>query len=362
MKENFFFYMAIILFHASLVFNNISHSYECSTLKCDNRDDLFNLYSKNKYCIKAVLTENPNIINYKINMMCPNSSVCPAYFSKENVECTERVERNKVDGETCEMSSHCASNKCINRKCMGLGIMSPCNINEECERGLYCGKQEGKINNIKNCLNQKKEGEKCESEYECGINKGCHTKLKKCVTYFSLPEGENVDDKDYRLCKSMKVFKGKCVITLLRQYTSECLPYIDQDIRKQIYPSDCEYTLLSGSFDFETYYAPCKCSKSYSNRNFCELATMDPLWQKLIKNLKKHYNGQEIFAQSHTSMRHNYSYNQKLNKLYYSVYHYPEFKDVDECVLKLFSKSTHLKLSFYKYVIIILLYLLEYNY
>jgi hypothetical protein len=287
-------------------------NYKCDIKQCSSK------HLDEGFCVSPTLDTDKNITIFDINVKnCPEDKICPYVVdNSRNLECSPKpIAFNRYDGQACTNNTHCASNDCINNKCLGKPENSPCNQNSECRIGYFCGTKDIS-SGVRNCLPQRGLNSTCENDEDCFNNMGCVKNT--CVEYFSLPIGSQIENASWKVCKSGKVHNGYCVSLKLID-NEECTG--QQEF--------CKYS-VEGSVDKKQINLPCQCSNAYSDKNFCDIDSNRSEWIRFIEKMKDWYSQHN--KNYHTDNRHNYHIG--LYRLYKTMAEYPQHKDAESCFVE----------------------------
>ena len=242
---------------------------------------------------------------------CPINSKCILDKNNEEGLCqkTEKeYEKLAYPGGKCEKDSECLSGICENNICEGRKVGEDCIENNECNFGLSCFNGFCKIPKPKytNCLNN----------FECKFPLKCFK--GKCTELFSIDNGVEVDEENAFLCKSGRVYLGKC--NSLKNENLLC----DSD-------NKCVYSDINGSI-FEINEL-CQCEYTFSehgnviNKKCLNGDLNNENWNKLIEIMKKtllpnntlYCNIEEkIGSYCRETLRHNW--NARIEQIYLDKY------------------------------------------
>ena len=170
-------------------------------------------------------------------------------------------------GGKCEKDSDCLSDICTNNICEGKKSGEDCIDNSECYFGLSC------LNNF--CKVPKPKFTECSNTDECKYPLKCFK--GKCIELFSIDNGIEVDEENAFLCKSGRVYLGKC--NSLKNNNLNC----ESD-------NKCFYSNNNGeTFEINDL---CNCEFSFGNDlnigKKCLNGDIDnDNWNKVIKIMKK---------------------------------------------------------------------------
>ena len=175
-----------IIFAISLVLGTIAQT--CEKFACQTEDqeleaDTCQFYDSGTYYMKQ----------------CTNSTLpyCPTELDQGSKTCTTPPEPNSqakgYPGEPCDTDDDCVYQSCFQEKCQGKGYDAQCNSHLECEPGLRCDSDSS------SCKLQISKGfTGCTEDADCVNDAGCNAVdgVGKCVSYFSISNGEQVSNCD----------------------------------------------------------------------------------------------------------------------------------------------------------------------
>lgn len=299
------------LFVLTIVYKIVT-SYKCDIKQCASK------HLVDGVCVTPVKDTTKDIVVFDINVAnCESGKFCPFKVDATNdVQCEIRSTKfGRYEGQPCKNNIDCASNDCVDSKCLGKAEGQPCDTNSQCRVGYFCGTKD-LSSGIKNCLKQRELNSPCENDEDCQNNMGCLN--DKCYEYFSIKTGTFIKNGNWKLCETGKVYNSFCVSTKLEQDTQECKG-------DQIF---CKYS-LEGIKDEKSFNLKCQCSNAYADRNFCDIDSANSEWVKFIEKLKDWY--YQHNKNYHTDSRHNY--HMDLYKRYKIMTEYPQHKDADVCLV-----------------------------
>eukprot|EP00826_Nyctotherus_ovalis_P017869 TRINITY_DN15285_c0_g2_i6.p2 TRINITY_DN15285_c0_g2~~TRINITY_DN15285_c0_g2_i6.p2 ORF type:complete len:369 (-),score=68.94 TRINITY_DN15285_c0_g2_i6:115-1221(-) len=111
---------------------------------------------------------------------CPQDKSCDFESNIASGECKKHIPTS-LPGEYCTDPGDCRSGNCFEDKCKGFDAEAACNIDEECNYGLYCNRLSRK------CTKVKAAGEICTANDRCDVGFVCSD---TCIALFSLKTGE----------------------------------------------------------------------------------------------------------------------------------------------------------------------------
>ena len=136
-------------------------------------------------------TESLDTYTYYVNA-CPKGKYCIELSDKGNedgilVNQCMKKKHYLDEGDKCAIGSECKSGVCTDNKCVTYEEGHTCSSSKECKTGLYC-----KTNDKANaCTKYLKKGDSCK-EGKCRPGLECAN--EKCMTIFSLKDGEKTDN------------------------------------------------------------------------------------------------------------------------------------------------------------------------
>lgn len=148
---------------------------------------------------------------FVVKKECPKGKQCSTGGITPNEDmfhCLD-VFKAKDIGEECNFNSDCVTNKCDNKKCVGLKENDACNSNNLCGAGLACtDKADGKGNICKKLAGA--QGECAGDDIRCIFGYKCDDmKTPMCQKFGSIVVGSSSDEP--LVCESGMTYKKKCV-------------------------------------------------------------------------------------------------------------------------------------------------------
>ncbi|OMJ92682.1 hypothetical protein SteCoe_4562 [Stentor coeruleus] len=265
-----------------------------------------------------------------------NSHYTPYYYIQEcsdinNPYCDFKTEQNstctktpavsptyKYPGEKCLKDSDCLSYNCNNQRCLGQQQSESCDINLDCEPGLYC-------KSLKCTPLITLSTSSCSSDYECNYGTGC---LTTCIPYWSLSSGSATkcdENNESFLCSSGKCYNGKCVTST----KSDFLPKI------------CIKDLDCSSKNIEN---ECECGRNPNGNKFCKLKSEDWPYSGYFEIMKEwtmsdfqyKCNTERRFSIECAADRWNRGKAEKLQSYIYYIRNYAKIVEFDTCSHSIF--------------------------
>ena len=210
-----------------------------------------------------------------ISICLEDNKYCPIQsdiFENVTLYCSNKPKKHILiyPGINCDTDERCITKKCENNKCDGKKLNEPCEFDIDCINGHTC------IDN--KCVLLRKIGEKCEKDSNCILSAGCHN--LKCTEYFSLNDGEIVNQDNYfndglSFCKGGTAINGKCITLKLNNPKKPC------DKKKNI----CTYSYNeNGTSKNLTLIDNCVCGYNIDGLSYCKLGGGDTNYTRFIKN------------------------------------------------------------------------------
>lgn len=267
----------ILIFFLFHQVKNISN--ECPKIECLKEvriGEKCYSYSNNKVQI-SLCKENPEKKDeeYSKDYYCPIQS---DEFEYTELSCVKKLEKNKkiYPGGSCMNDADCVINKCSEEEnCIGK------ELEEECENEIDCIKPYTCIDN--KCQELRKPGKSCTKDTDCVFQAGCLN--GKCTRYFSLNDGEPIDQKTFfndglSYCKYGTAYNGTCMNLKLMYPRRNCSE-----------STGCEYnrTFDNGSYEIINIKENCLCGYNKEGKKYCLLGGMDNNYTRFIKSKMKYY-------------------------------------------------------------------------
>lgn len=213
-------------------------NFECDVYKCD--DSLASgicLQRKNnglhfEYSLKACDSGKSCLIDSTLN-----AGTCEAHL------------KAKYPGEHCDHDSECLNSVCTPEKiCDGLNESASCDIDYECNYGLYCHYEVGTgvCKKVVTLGGPCGPSERCDAGLVC--NKG------KCVIMGSIKEGDSADMG--AACETFYTDGAKCVAGPKLVATNDT----------PLCSNTCSYSVAGSE---KTVNLPCVCGMSETPRKYC---------------------------------------------------------------------------------------------
>ena len=271
-----------------------------------------------------------NIID--ISLCLGDNKFCPIQsdtFEEGSLYCEEKPKKSDLmyPGIECENDMECLTKKCINYKCYGKGKNEKCENDIECIQGLTC------MNN--RCEELRQPGEFCYRDSNCIMSAGCHR--SKCTEYFSLSDGEYVEQEQYfndglSFCKGGTTINNTCITLNLINPKEPC----DNET------NPCKYSINKTLTNNITLYENCLCGYNFDGLRYCKLGGGDLNYTR-FRNYKMNYLKNEGDMYCHT-IEHGINnvchYNEEdesflvyLNYELWALYNYQLYNTPD-CVIK----------------------------
>ena len=135
-------------------------------------------------CFEYKKEDNKIILNLcNQNYKCPIQSYLPT--ENENIKCEAKdLTGNSIEGESCKDPKDCASNKCVDGRCVGLSGNEQCIDHLQCAKETFCS-------SVGKCESLKTENSECSTDFECQTDLLCFN--GKCTKMFSQPLGTEVE-------------------------------------------------------------------------------------------------------------------------------------------------------------------------
>lgn len=250
----------------------------------------------------------------------PNNPFCDFQTGK-NSTCTKTSSMPttyKYPGEKCLKDSDCLSYNCNNQRCYGKQQSESCNINLDCEPGLYC-------KSLKCTPLITSNTTPCFSDYDCNYGTGC---LTTCVPYWSLSSGSTTkcdENNESFLCKSGKCYEDKC----LSNKTSDVLPKV------------CTKDIDCSSINIEN---ECECGRNFNGNRFCKLKSGDWPYSEYLEIMKEwtmspfqyECNTERRFSIICAADRWNRGKAEKIQSYSYYIRNYAKIVEFDICSHNIF--------------------------
>ena len=289
---------------------------ECPIIECiDNK-------SENDTC----LIYNPKESNKVFLKNCKEEYYCPLQsdeFEEGTLKCIrKKYEKTKKYPENeCEDNNDCISGFCDDEECSGKKKYDFCIDTADCLKNLAC------INNT--CLELRKLDEYCTEDTDCEPNAGCHK--NKCTEYFSLPDGEEVDQKTFfndglSFCEKGVAYKGVCMNLRLLNQRSPC----DEN-----HPCNYTHKINNSYTEIITIKENCLCG--YDGKKYCRLGGLNINYTNYIKGKREYiYSSNECHPAEHgINDACNYEINPGTENLeIWGLYNYKMF-NAKECIIKM---------------------------
>ena len=288
---------------------------ECPIIECDD------IKNENDTC----LIYNPKESNKVFINPCKDNYYCPLQsdeFEEGTLKCIEkRKEKNKkYPGSECESDEDCISGICNDEEeCEGKKEYEYCIDTSECLKTLTC------INNT--CQAIRKLGDFCTEDTDCEMTAGCHK--NKCTQYFSLPDGEKVDQKTFfndglSFCEKGVAYKGVCMDLRLLNQRAPC----DEN-------NPCIYSHEKNKKAIENITIQENCLCGYDGKKYCRLGGLNINYTNYIKGKGEYY---KLFHDCHPAEHglnvpcNNEEHTKNLG--IWGLYNYKMYNS-KECILKM---------------------------
>ena len=271
--------LIFFLFHQVKNISNECPKIEC--LKGAKIDQKCYSYSNNSVQISLCKgNSEKDDEEYSKDYYCPIQS---DEFEYTELSCVKKLEKNKkiYPGGSCYSLDDCLMEECSEEnKCIGK------EENENCHEVIDCMYPYTCIDN--KCQGLRNIGESCTKDTDCVFQAGCLN--GKCTRYFSLNDGEPIDQKTFfndglSYCKYGTAYNGTCMNLKLMYPRRNCSE-----------STGCEYnrTFDNGSYEIINIKENCLCGYNKEGKKYCLLGGMDNNYTRFIKSKMKYYMSDNI--------------------------------------------------------------------
>ena len=208
--------------------------------------------------------------------LCKDSLIPYCSPSTFNTSCTPTPKKSEKSsawpGEKCSKDSNCAYGMCFESRCNSQNFAMSCNIDDQCNPGLYCNLYTYTCAFLIQPL-----ASGCSKSTDCAVSSGCNFGI--CTRYYSLDSGQEVEtcqNNQNSLCSSLTCgsLNGKSVcgsgVTSFNgtcNSNSDCVSSVDKVLG---------YRLQS----------ECKCSFGKQAAGYCTKLPGDEEYKDYINDLK----------------------------------------------------------------------------
>ena len=292
---------------------------ECPIIECNIDKKI-----KNDTCLIYNPKENKTVflkVCDNVNYYCPLQS---DEFEEGILKCIKKKNEKKKNfpERNCNNDDECISGDCNDDdECNGKKINEYCIDTADCLKSFSC------INNT--CQEHRKINEYCTQDTDCELNAGCHK--NKCIEYFSLKDGEKIDQKTFfndglSFCEKGVAYNGICMDLKLLNQKSPC----DDN-------NPCRYEHKINNSYSENITIKENCLCGYDGKKYCRLGGLNLNYSNYINAKKQYLSNNDCHPAEHgiNDICDKENNNLKLENLeIWALYNYKMY-NAKNCILKM---------------------------